>query len=144
MDTELNLVTECWVEPQSGYVHSTAENWKHLHGLPYQKIPKAVSPWKGLGMCSIVERERALLQVHHNTAGKSLRARRDGSAGNRRLRFLEEELGCWTEMASKLQGRGCSGIGGFKSHSSRGERAGSENRLQAALPVYPMSRAKGS
>ncbi|XP_030906559.2 KICSTOR complex protein SZT2 isoform X5 [Melopsittacus undulatus] len=44
VDTELNLVTECWVEPQSGYVHSTAENWKHLNGLPYQKIPKALYP----------------------------------------------------------------------------------------------------
>ncbi|XP_065596339.1 KICSTOR complex protein SZT2 isoform X2 [Cyrtonyx montezumae] len=44
VDTELNVVTECWVEPQSGVVHSTAENWKHLHGLPYQKIPKALYP----------------------------------------------------------------------------------------------------
>ncbi|KAM8805626.1 KICSTOR complex protein SZT2 [Eudromia elegans] len=44
VDTELNLVTECWVEPQSGRVHSTAENWKHLHGLTYQKIPKALYP----------------------------------------------------------------------------------------------------
>ncbi|KAM6262728.1 KICSTOR complex protein SZT2 isoform 8-T8 [Porphyrio hochstetteri] len=44
VDTELNLVTECWVEPQSGHVHSTAEIWKHLHGLPYQKIPKALYP----------------------------------------------------------------------------------------------------
>ncbi|XP_042661964.1 KICSTOR complex protein SZT2 isoform X2 [Tyto alba] len=44
VDTELNLVTECWVEPQSGHIHSTAENWKHLHGLPYQKIPKALYP----------------------------------------------------------------------------------------------------
>uniref|UniRef100_A0A8C3N101 Uncharacterized protein n=1 Tax=Geospiza parvula TaxID=87175 RepID=A0A8C3N101_GEOPR len=44
VDTELNLVTECWVEPQSGHVHSSAENWKHLHGLPYQKIPKALYP----------------------------------------------------------------------------------------------------
>uniref|UniRef100_A0A803Y4C7 SZT2 subunit of KICSTOR complex n=1 Tax=Meleagris gallopavo TaxID=9103 RepID=A0A803Y4C7_MELGA len=44
VDTELNVVTECWVEPQSGHVHSTAENWKHLHGLPYQKIPKALYP----------------------------------------------------------------------------------------------------
>ncbi|NXK82504.1 SZT2 protein, partial [Amazona guildingii] len=44
VDTELNLVTECWVEPQSGHVHSTAENWKHLNGLPYQKIPKALYP----------------------------------------------------------------------------------------------------
>ncbi|XP_009956679.1 PREDICTED: protein SZT2, partial [Leptosomus discolor] len=44
VDTELNLVTECWVEPQSGHVHSTAENWKHFHGLPYQKIPKALYP----------------------------------------------------------------------------------------------------
>ncbi|XP_017680131.1 PREDICTED: protein SZT2 isoform X6 [Lepidothrix coronata] len=44
VDTELNLVTECWVEPQSGHVHSSAENWKHLDGLPYQKIPKALYP----------------------------------------------------------------------------------------------------
>ncbi|XP_019386814.1 PREDICTED: protein SZT2 isoform X1 [Crocodylus porosus] len=44
VDTELNLVTECWVEPQSGHVHSTAENWRHLQGLPYQKIPKALYP----------------------------------------------------------------------------------------------------
>ncbi|XP_075280815.1 KICSTOR complex protein SZT2 isoform X4 [Opisthocomus hoazin] len=44
VDTELNLVTECWVEPQSGHVHSTADNWKHLHGLSYQKIPKALYP----------------------------------------------------------------------------------------------------
>ncbi|XP_074859546.1 KICSTOR complex protein SZT2 isoform X5 [Carettochelys insculpta] len=42
VDTELDLVTECWVEPQSGLVHSTAENWKYLQGLPYQKIPKAL------------------------------------------------------------------------------------------------------
>ncbi|XP_030427543.1 KICSTOR complex protein SZT2 isoform X11 [Gopherus evgoodei] len=44
MDTELNLVTECWVEPQSGHIHSTAENWRYLQGLPYQKIPKALYP----------------------------------------------------------------------------------------------------
>ncbi|XP_067423935.1 KICSTOR complex protein SZT2 [Emydura macquarii macquarii] len=44
VDTELNLVTECWVEPQSGHVHSTAENWRHLQGLTYQKIPKALYP----------------------------------------------------------------------------------------------------
>uniref|UniRef100_A0A452J1J0 Uncharacterized protein n=1 Tax=Gopherus agassizii TaxID=38772 RepID=A0A452J1J0_9SAUR len=44
MDAELNLVTECWVEPQSGHIHSTAENWRYLQGLPYQKIPKALYP----------------------------------------------------------------------------------------------------
>uniref|UniRef100_A0A8C0J3M6 SZT2 subunit of KICSTOR complex n=1 Tax=Chelonoidis abingdonii TaxID=106734 RepID=A0A8C0J3M6_CHEAB len=44
MDTELNLVTECWVEPQSGHIHSNAENWRYLQGLPYQKIPKALYP----------------------------------------------------------------------------------------------------
>uniref|UniRef100_A0A8C3F5R6 SZT2 subunit of KICSTOR complex n=1 Tax=Chrysemys picta bellii TaxID=8478 RepID=A0A8C3F5R6_CHRPI len=44
MDTELNLVTECWVEPQSGHIRSTAENWRYLQGLPYQKIPKALYP----------------------------------------------------------------------------------------------------
>uniref|UniRef100_A0A8C3T1F6 SZT2 subunit of KICSTOR complex n=1 Tax=Chelydra serpentina TaxID=8475 RepID=A0A8C3T1F6_CHESE len=44
MDTELNLVTECWVEPQSGHIGSTAENWRYLQGLSYQKIPKALFP----------------------------------------------------------------------------------------------------
>ncbi|CAM5172553.1 unnamed protein product [Natator depressus] len=44
VDTELNLVTECWVEPQSGHICSTAENWRYLQGLPYQKIPKALYP----------------------------------------------------------------------------------------------------
>ncbi|XP_038267923.1 KICSTOR complex protein SZT2 isoform X3 [Dermochelys coriacea] len=44
VDTELNLVTECWVEPQSGHIRSTAENWRYLQGLPYQKIPKALYP----------------------------------------------------------------------------------------------------
>lgn len=42
VDMELNLVTECWVEPQSGYVDSSSDSWQHLHGLSYQKIPKAV------------------------------------------------------------------------------------------------------
>ncbi|XP_077190209.1 KICSTOR complex protein SZT2 isoform X6 [Paroedura picta] len=44
VDTELNLVTECWVEPQSGYVDSSSDSWQHLHGLSYQKIPKVLFP----------------------------------------------------------------------------------------------------
>ncbi|XP_030063288.1 KICSTOR complex protein SZT2 isoform X2 [Microcaecilia unicolor] len=44
VDTELNLVTECWVEPQSGHVISSAENCKHLQGLQYADIPKALYP----------------------------------------------------------------------------------------------------
>nr|XP_033772051.1 KICSTOR complex protein SZT2 isoform X2 [Geotrypetes seraphini] len=44
LDTELNLVTECWVEPQSGHVISSAENCKHLQGLQYADIPKALYP----------------------------------------------------------------------------------------------------
>lgn len=54
VDTELNLVTECWVEPQSGHIRSTAENWRYLQGLPYQKIPKAVSLQGRVGMVSPV------------------------------------------------------------------------------------------
>lgn len=63
VDTELNLVTECWVEPQSGHVHSTAENWKHLHGLPYQKIPKAVSSCGGSGVDYFLEGERFVVNA---------------------------------------------------------------------------------
>ncbi|XP_029474648.1 KICSTOR complex protein SZT2 isoform X2 [Rhinatrema bivittatum] len=44
VDTELNLVTECWVEPQSGQVVSSSENCRHLHGLHYTDIPKALYP----------------------------------------------------------------------------------------------------
>ncbi|XP_069837393.1 KICSTOR complex protein SZT2 isoform X6 [Dendropsophus ebraccatus] len=43
-DTELHLVSECWVEPQSGYVMGTSDSWKHLHGLMYSEIPQALFP----------------------------------------------------------------------------------------------------
>ena len=43
-DTELSLVTECWVEPQSGTVCSRyTQQHAAYQGLPYQDIPKAVS-----------------------------------------------------------------------------------------------------
>ncbi|KAJ6659457.1 hypothetical protein lerEdw1_018691 [Lerista edwardsae] len=44
VDTELNLVTECWVEPQSGCVDGASDSWQHLHGLTYQKVPKVLYP----------------------------------------------------------------------------------------------------
>lgn len=42
-DSELNLVTEVWVEPQYGRVGPGPESWKHLQGLTYSEIPGAVS-----------------------------------------------------------------------------------------------------
>ncbi|XP_051789206.1 KICSTOR complex protein SZT2 isoform X2 [Erpetoichthys calabaricus] len=45
VDTELNLVTECWVEPQSGLVFSSLNSHSHLQGLSYQEIPKAIFPY---------------------------------------------------------------------------------------------------
>ncbi|XP_061593384.1 KICSTOR complex protein SZT2 isoform X2 [Cololabis saira] len=44
MDGELNLVTECWVEPQSGTVMSCTEQHRHLEGLTYREIPQAIFP----------------------------------------------------------------------------------------------------
>uniref|UniRef100_W5MA35 SZT2 subunit of KICSTOR complex n=1 Tax=Lepisosteus oculatus TaxID=7918 RepID=W5MA35_LEPOC len=44
LDTELNLVTECWIEPQSGTACSPTLNHKHFLGLTYQEIPHAVFP----------------------------------------------------------------------------------------------------
>ncbi|XP_020638877.3 KICSTOR complex protein SZT2 isoform X4 [Pogona vitticeps] len=44
VDMELNLITECWVEPQSGCVEGAVDSWRHLQGLPYQKIPKVLYP----------------------------------------------------------------------------------------------------
>ncbi|XP_068095547.1 KICSTOR complex protein SZT2 isoform X3 [Hyperolius riggenbachi] len=43
-DTELHLVSECWVEPQSGNVMGSSESWKHLQGLLYSEIPQALFP----------------------------------------------------------------------------------------------------
>ncbi|XP_035504823.1 KICSTOR complex protein SZT2 isoform X3 [Scophthalmus maximus] len=44
MDTELNLVTECWVEPQSGTVMNCLDQHRHFQGLSYQEIPQAIFP----------------------------------------------------------------------------------------------------
>lgn len=42
-DSELNLVTEVWVEPQYGRVGPGPESWRHLRDLTYSEIPGAVS-----------------------------------------------------------------------------------------------------
>ncbi|XP_037356879.1 KICSTOR complex protein SZT2 isoform X2 [Talpa occidentalis] len=43
-DSELNLVTEVWVEPQYGRVGPGPETWKHLQDLTYAEIPRALHP----------------------------------------------------------------------------------------------------
>ncbi|CAM1294269.1 Uncharacterised protein r2_g361 [Pycnogonum litorale] len=42
-DGELQIVTECWVEPQFGFVTNSTPERKYLEGLTYQQIPSAVS-----------------------------------------------------------------------------------------------------
>ncbi|XP_040040747.2 SZT2 subunit of KICSTOR complex isoform X2 [Gasterosteus aculeatus] len=44
VDAELNLVTECWVEPQSGMVKNCTDHHLHFQGLKYQDIPQAIFP----------------------------------------------------------------------------------------------------
>ncbi|XP_013863525.1 protein SZT2 [Austrofundulus limnaeus] len=44
VDTELNLVTECWVEPQSGIVMNCMDQHRHFQGLKYQELPHAIFP----------------------------------------------------------------------------------------------------
>lgn len=43
-DSELNLVTEVWVEPQYGRVGPGPESWRHLRDLTYSEIPGALHP----------------------------------------------------------------------------------------------------
>ncbi|EAX07098.1 hCG2036582, isoform CRA_d [Homo sapiens] len=43
-DSELNLVTEVWVEPQYGRVGPGPGIWKHLQDLTYSEIPQALHP----------------------------------------------------------------------------------------------------
>ncbi|MED6245812.1 hypothetical protein ATANTOWER_008559, partial [Ataeniobius toweri] len=44
IDSELNLITECWVEPQSGSVMNCMDQHRHFQGLKYQDIPQAIFP----------------------------------------------------------------------------------------------------
>ncbi|KAM9384552.1 KICSTOR complex protein SZT2 isoform 2-T2 [Pholidichthys leucotaenia] len=43
-DSELNLVTECWIEPQSGTVMDGPDHRRYFQGLKYQEIPQAIFP----------------------------------------------------------------------------------------------------
>lgn len=49
MDAELNLVTECWVEPQNGFVMNCTEQHRYFQGLKYQEVPQAVRRAAGGG-----------------------------------------------------------------------------------------------
>lgn len=53
VDAELNLVTECWVEPQNGFVMNYLDQHRHFQGLKYQEIPQAVRPsaWTFKSLC---------------------------------------------------------------------------------------------
>ena len=42
-DGELQLVTECWVEPQYGVITNSTPERRHFDGLEYSDLPKAVS-----------------------------------------------------------------------------------------------------
>ncbi|KAM3619466.1 uncharacterized protein V6R79_008697 [Siganus canaliculatus] len=65
LDTELNLVTECWVEPQSGTVMNSTEQHRHFHFLKYQEIPQAIFP-KDLACMSTMMTFEYLSQLCQN------------------------------------------------------------------------------
>uniref|UniRef100_A0A3P9LW10 SZT2 subunit of KICSTOR complex n=1 Tax=Oryzias latipes TaxID=8090 RepID=A0A3P9LW10_ORYLA len=64
-DTELNLVTECWVEPQSGTVVRCTDQNRHFQGLQYQEIPQAIFP-KDLACMSTMMTFEYLIQLCQN------------------------------------------------------------------------------
>ncbi|KAK2816008.1 hypothetical protein Q5P01_026475 [Channa striata] len=65
VDTELNLVTECWVEPQSGTVMNCLDHHRHFQGLKYQEIPQAIFP-KDLACMSTMMTFEYLSQLCQN------------------------------------------------------------------------------
>uniref|UniRef100_A0A8D3E146 SZT2 subunit of KICSTOR complex n=1 Tax=Scophthalmus maximus TaxID=52904 RepID=A0A8D3E146_SCOMX len=71
MDTELNLVTECWVEPQSGTVMNCLDQHRHFQGLSYQEIPQAIFP-KDLNCMSTMMTFEYLNQLCQNKDQVSL------------------------------------------------------------------------
>lgn len=42
-DGELQIITECWVEPQYGEIVNSSPQRKHFDGLAYTELPDAVS-----------------------------------------------------------------------------------------------------
>lgn len=42
-DGELQIITECWVEPQYGEIVNSSPQRKHFDGLTYKELPDAVS-----------------------------------------------------------------------------------------------------
>ncbi|KAM4722946.1 KICSTOR complex protein SZT2, partial [Rhinophrynus dorsalis] len=69
-DMELHLVSECWVEPQSGHVMGSNESWKHLQGLPYSEIPQALFP-RDQSCISIMLTFEYVIQLCQNKDGGS-------------------------------------------------------------------------
>ncbi|XP_077133619.1 KICSTOR complex protein SZT2 isoform X3 [Ranitomeya variabilis] len=69
-DSELHLVSECWVEPQSGYVTGTSESWKHLHGLTYSEIPQSLFP-RDQSCINIMLTFEYIVQLCQNKDGSS-------------------------------------------------------------------------
>ncbi|KAM8930112.1 KICSTOR complex protein SZT2 [Pelodytes ibericus] len=69
-DTEVHLVSECWVEPQSGLVMTSTERWKHLQGLTYSEIPQALFP-RDQSCISIMLTFECIVQLCQNKDGGS-------------------------------------------------------------------------
>ncbi|KAJ0065561.1 hypothetical protein NL108_013451, partial [Boleophthalmus pectinirostris] len=65
VDSDLTLVTECWVEPQSGSVLPPSEQLRHLQGLQYHQIPQAIFPGDLACMSTMMTFEH-LNQLCHN------------------------------------------------------------------------------
>ena len=51
-DAELQIVTECWLEPQYGQIINSPAQRKHYDGITYQQLPQAVSVITSLRICS--------------------------------------------------------------------------------------------
>ncbi|CAL8256033.1 unnamed protein product [Merluccius merluccius] len=64
-DVDLNLVMECWVEPQTGTVLSPTDQHHHFHDLKYQEIPQAIFP-KDLSCMSTMMTFEYLSQMCQN------------------------------------------------------------------------------
>lgn len=53
-DGDLQIVTECWVEPQYGVVVNSSPERQHWEGLTYKQIARAVSAFLVYGIYCMV------------------------------------------------------------------------------------------
>ncbi|XP_070564104.1 KICSTOR complex protein SZT2-like isoform X4 [Ptychodera flava] len=94
-DGELEVVTECWIEPQSGLVFDSPEERSYMDGLGYKQVAQAVFPIDQEIISTMLTYEYLRLMCTHMIVGSPVSCNAQSSAGS--IKDLDLELSACTE-----------------------------------------------